>query len=211
MLGTSRLPLVAMACTMPRPIASCVFHRSWLASPGTMNSAARRASAALFGGSVIRGSIGPRRLLGFLGVAALELLDAAGGIDDLLLAGVVRMGLGGDLNLDDRIFAAVFPFHRLATLGVDRRAPQKAVIGAGVQKDHRPVVGMYAWFHERPCFTKARIIQAFLAAAHRIEELGVRLGGLQLVDQEFGRLELIHREEQLPQHPDLLQDRLLNE
>src|SRR5258708_14885186 len=52
---------------------------------------------------------------------------------------------------------------------------------------------------------------AFLSPAHGVEELAVRLGGLQLVDQEFGRLELVHREQQLPQHPHLLQDRRLDQ
>src|SRR3972149_8741029 len=49
------------------------------------------------------------------------------------------------------------------------------------------------------------------AAAHRVEELGVGLGGAHFVDQEFGRLELVHRKEELPEHPDLLQDVLLDQ
>src|SRR5258708_7641631 len=44
-----------------------------------------------------------------------------------------------------------------------------------------------------------------LATPHRIKELGVVLGLLDLVDQEFGRLEVVHRVEKLAQHPDLLQ------
>src|SRR5688500_3799621 len=51
----------------------------------------------------------------------------------------------------------------------------------------------------------------FLPSAHGVEELGVLLGGAQLVDQELGGLELVHREEQLPQHPDLLQRRRLDQ
>src|SRR5262245_43037409 len=54
----------------------------------------------------------------------------------------------------------------------------------------------------------------FLATStppHRVEELGVRLGGPELVDQEFGGFQLVHREQQLPQHPDLLQDRRLDQ
>src|SRR5688572_21871470 len=51
----------------------------------------------------------------------------------------------------------------------------------------------------------------FLTPTHRVEELGVRFGGFELVDEEFGGLELVHREQQLPQHPDLLQDGLLDE
>src|SRR5712671_7302854 len=66
-------------------------------------------------------------------------------------------------------------------------------------------------------YEKARIIQRKSAtgsdssAPHRFEELGVGLGGAQLVDQELRRLELVHREEQLPQHPHLLQDRLVDQ
>src|SRR5687768_93214 len=122
MRGTSSSPLEAIECTMPMPIASCVFHRS-CPSPGSRNNAAASASRPVGGGRVSRGSM-PRGLLRLLGVAAFELLDAAGGVDDLLLAGVVRVGLGGDLDLDDRIFLAVGPLHHLAPLGVDRRAGQ---------------------------------------------------------------------------------------
>src|SRR2546430_10565187 len=64
--------------------------------------------------------------------------------------------------------STLFPYTTL--FRSDRRARQKAVIGAGVQKDHRPVVGMYAWFHERPCFTKARIIQAYIPTTGRRSE-----------------------------------------
>src|ERR1044071_2582452 len=49
------------------------------------------------------------------------------------------------------------------------------------------------------------------APAHGVEELRVGLGRAQLVDEEFGRLELVHREEEFPQHPDLLQHRLVDE
>src|SRR5258706_6603036 len=44
--------------------------------------------------------------------------------------------------------------------------------------------------------------------SHGLEEFGVLLGGLDLVDEEFGRFELVHRVEQLAQHPDLLQQLL---
>src|SRR5256884_2630161 len=149
MRGTTMSGATAMPWTTPRPIASCVFHRSWLARPGRMNAAASAASTAGDGGSVSRGSMDPRRPPGssflfatwLLGVAAPELLDAACGIDELLLAGVVRVGLGGHLDLDHRVFLAVGPLHGLAALGVDRRAGEKGMIRAGVEEDHRLVFG----------------------------------------------------------------------
>src|SRR5437870_4951828 len=158
MRGTTMSWLTAMPCTMPRAIASWLFHRSWPARPGRMNVAARTARTAGDGGSVSRGSMDPRRPPGssflfatwLLGVAAPELLDAACGIDELLLAGVVRVGLGGDLDLDHRVFLAVGPLHGLAALGVDRRAGEKGMIRAGVEEDHRLVFVMRAWFHDGP-------------------------------------------------------------
>src|SRR5881394_2222920 len=106
MRGTSSSPVDAMPCTTPRPTASWVFQGSCPASPGRMNAAAISASAAGVGGNLSRGSIAPK-LLGFLGVAPLELLDPAGGVHDLGLAGVVRVRLGRDLDLHDRVVLAV--------------------------------------------------------------------------------------------------------
>src|SRR5688500_358459 len=147
-----------MLCTMLMLIASCVFHGSWPVRPASTNASASAASAAAEGGSWRRGSM-PPGLLGLLGVAALELLDAARGIDDLLLAGVVRMRFRRDLDLDDRILLAVLPLHGFAALGVDRRARQDALVDAGVEEDHGPVLGVGTWFHRcLPC-EKGRIIK----------------------------------------------------
>src|SRR5205085_1422554 len=41
-----------------------------------------------------------------------------------------------------------------------------------------------------------------LTSAHGVEEFGIVLGLLHLVDQELGGLEVIHRVEQFAQHPD---------
>src|SRR5436853_489127 len=147
--GTSKSRLRAMSCTMPMPIASCDFQGSCPARPGTTNASARPASHAGGGGRVRRGSM-PRRLSGFLlGVAALELLHAARSVDDLVLAGVVGVRFRGHLDLHHRVFLAVFPLHGLAALGVDGRARQESVVRAGVEEDHRPVVGVDAWLHGR--------------------------------------------------------------
>ena len=44
-----------------------------------------------------------------------------------------------------------------------------------------------------------------LPAPHRVEELGIALCGLDLVEQKFHCFHVVHRIEQLAQHPDLLQ------
>src|SRR5882724_2542523 len=147
--GTSRSPLRAMSCTMPMPIASSDFQGSCPARPGTTNASARPASHAGGGGRVRRGGM-PRRLSGFLlGVAALELLDAARSVDELVLAGVEGVRFRGHLDLHERVFLAVLPLHRLAALGVDGRARQESMVRAGIEKDHRPVVGVDACLHGR--------------------------------------------------------------
>src|SRR5947208_714472 len=147
--GTSRSPPRAMSCTMPMPIASSDFQGSCPARPGSTNASARPASHAGAGGRVRRGGM-PRRLSGFLlGVAALELLDPARSVDELVLAGVVGVRFRGHLDLHQRVFLAVLPLHRLAALGVDGRARQESMVRAGVEEDHRPVVGVDAWLHGR--------------------------------------------------------------
>ena len=45
-----------------------------------------------------------------LGVAFAELVDAAAGIDQLLLAGIERMRGRRNFNFQQRVFLAVFPF-----------------------------------------------------------------------------------------------------
>ena len=44
------------------------------------------------------------------------------------------------------------------------------------------------------------------SATHRVEELAIVLGRLDLVEQEFHRFEIVHVVEQFAQHPHLLQD-----
>src|ERR1051325_741487 len=140
---------------MPRPMASCDFHSSWPASPGRTNASAISASAlggsgSRSGGNARREIISPEDLLlvrGFLGVAALELLDPARRIDDLLLAGIERVRLRRHLELDHGVLLAVLPLHGLAALGVDGRSGEEGVVGAGVEEDHRPVFGVDAVFH----------------------------------------------------------------
>src|SRR5207247_5294338 len=52
---------------------------------------------------------------------------------------------------------------------------------------------------------------SFSTPAHRVEEVPVVLGRADLVDQKLRRLEVVHGVEELPQHPHLLQDLLLDQ
>src|SRR3569832_1885346 len=53
---------------------------------------------------------------------------------------------------------------------------------------------------------RARSSPITSAAPHRIEELVVVIRRTDLVEQEFHRLHVVHRVQQLPEHPHLLQD-----
>src|SRR6266702_4257196 len=50
-----------------------------------------------------------------------------------------------------------------------------------------------------------------LPAPHGVKKVPVVLGGADLVEQKFRRFEVVHRVEELPQHPHFLQDLLLDQ
>src|SRR4029078_3033664 len=144
MYGTIQFPVRCIWCTISIPIASKLFHGSWIARPGSANASATSTSTVRGGGSSRRGitrafylqkekaaeaafrlvpggkPLGRVRCRCFLAVAAAEFLDPARGVDDLLLAGIEGVRLGRDLDLDHRVFLAVGPLHRLASLGINR-------------------------------------------------------------------------------------------
>ena len=68
-----------------------------------------------------------------------------GGIDELRLAGVERVGGAGDVDSDERVFLAVGPGDLL--VGLDRRSSQEREIAGGVAEDDLAVIGMDAVFH----------------------------------------------------------------
>ncbi len=76
-----------------------------------------------------------------------EFLNAAGGIHDLVLAGIKRMRFGRDFDTDDRVFLAVGPHHFFAALGLDGRAGHEFEIGGRIKKDNFVIVGVNAGFH----------------------------------------------------------------
>jgi hypothetical protein len=62
--------------------------------------AAKRSAGVLLGSEKAEEREPGRRGLGFDAVSSLEALDAAGGVDDLLLAGVQGMAVGANLDMD---------------------------------------------------------------------------------------------------------------
>ena len=81
-----------------------------------------------------------------LRVATTELVDAAAGVQRLLLAGVERMGMARDIHLDQRVLVAVFPLD--GVLGRDRLARQEREVGRQVLEHHLEIVGMDIGLHD---------------------------------------------------------------
>ena len=73
-----------------------------------------------------------------------ELLDAAGGVDHSLLAGVGRMGIHGDVTHDHKV---VFAVDLLGTDGLHRGLGEKFLAGANVEKTDIVEGGMDCGLH----------------------------------------------------------------
>src|SRR5690606_14887887 len=82
-----------------------------------------------------------------LGVALLELVDAAAGVHDLVLAGVERVRGRGDVDLDQRVLVAVLPLHRL--LAGEGRTGQEPEVRSHVLEHDWMVIGMDIGLHGR--------------------------------------------------------------
>src|SRR5262245_41551377 len=80
-----------------------------------------------------------------LRVALAELVHATAGVDDLVLARVERVRRRGDIQLDQRIFVAVFPLDLL--LAGEGRTGQEREIGGHVLENDFAVFGMDAGLH----------------------------------------------------------------
>src|SRR5690606_18920269 len=92
-----------------------------------------------------------------LRVAALELVDATAGVDDLVLAGVERMRRRGHFDLDQRVLLTVVPFDRLLGGGGQGGAGEEPEIGSHVLEDDFAVFGMDVGLHGRaPGFVRGK-------------------------------------------------------
>src|SRR5699024_7972283 len=81
----------------------------------------------------------------FHAVALAEFLDLAGGVQNVLLAGVERVGRAADFQLDQRVFVTVFPFDGL--IGLDGGARQKSEVATHVLENDRAIFGVNVLFH----------------------------------------------------------------
>src|SRR5699024_2414159 len=82
---------------------------------------------------------------GAVAVAALELLDTAGGVHDALRAGPERVRLAGHVDHDERVGLAVLPLH--GALAGQRGTGEELGARARVLEDHRVVVGVDVVLH----------------------------------------------------------------
>ena len=85
-------------------------------------------------------------------VLLLELLDAAGRVEELHLAGEERVRRTGNIELDERVLFAVAPLDRV--IRFDRGPRQEREIRRRVHEHDRPVIRMDFLFHNSPAFPK---------------------------------------------------------
>ena len=85
-----------------------------------------------------------------LGVATLELVDPTAGIHNLVLTGVKRVRLAGNIHFHQWVFVTIFPLDGF--FGVYGGAGQESEIAGYVLKYHFTIVGMNAGLHDLPEF-----------------------------------------------------------
>ena len=96
--------------------------------------------------------------------ALLELVDAAGGVDEAALAGVVRVAGRADFQGDDRILDAVARFLGAVELGAAAE-PLFAVAGVAVQDG--AVGGVNVLLHDASILLKTALLAAICRARSR--------------------------------------------
>jgi len=82
----------------------------------------------------------------FLAVFAFEAIHTTGSINNVLFAGIERVGLAADINAHQRIFFTIGPSD--CFFGLDGGTSQDGEVGAVVFEDDRTVVRMNIGFHE---------------------------------------------------------------
>ena len=81
-----------------------------------------------------------------IGEFLIELVDTAGRVNKFHLTGKERMRIARDLQLDQRILLAIFPYDRI--LGRSARTRQKGLIAGKILENHESVIpGMDIIFH----------------------------------------------------------------
>src|SRR6476469_9981646 len=96
-------------------------------------------------GETARSSGEPVGLLAEVLEALFELLDAAGGVEDALLARVERVRRGGDLDVDHRVRRTVELDGLVAARGGTR---EEGLTRRQVPEDDRAVLGVDAGLHD---------------------------------------------------------------
>lgn len=90
----------------------------------------------------------PDSVWDLLAVALLELVDAAAGVHDLVLAGVEGVRLARDFDLDQRVLGT---FELDGFLGPDGGAGLENQVAGQILEDHFAIVGVNVGFHGGAC------------------------------------------------------------
>ena len=99
--------------------------------------------------------------VGRLSVTLVELFDTAASFAEALLSCVERMRFAADIDVDQRVFIAVFPFHSL--VGSCCRTGQEGIISADVAEHDGMIIRMDILFHFLHLVSSGRNIAAIIS------------------------------------------------
>ena len=83
--------------------------------------------------------------VGCFSVTFVELFDTAASLSETLLSCIERMGFAADINIDQRIFIAIFPFHSL--VGSSCRTGQERVVSTDITENDWMIIRMDSLLH----------------------------------------------------------------
>ena len=83
--------------------------------------------------------------VGSLAVTFIELFNTAASLTETLLSCIKRMGLAADIDIDQRVFVAIFPLYGL--IGCSRRTGQEGIVSADVAEYDRMIIRMDSLLH----------------------------------------------------------------
>ena len=96
-------------------------------------------------GGTKKTGLAPCFSVGCFPVTFVELFDTAASLPETLLSCIEWMGFAADINIDQRIFITIFPFHSL--IGSSCRTGQERVVSTDIAENDWMIIRMDTLFH----------------------------------------------------------------